>query len=104
LTKVSKGNILSINILSKGAAAMPEAATLDRVTLHLKTDRHVRDRLLGSLRAEGITMQDFFENFMHLLVTQPERFKEVKQWTADVSMPPRKAPGRPARELATATP
>jgi hypothetical protein len=76
---------------------MPAIDTMDRVTVHLKADRHVRDRLLGSLRAEGITMQDFFENFMQMLITQPERFKEIKQWTADLPKVPRRSPGRPVR-------
>jgi hypothetical protein len=76
---------------------MSDAATIDRVTLHLKADRHVRDRVLGSLRADGITMQDFFENFMQMLVTQPDRFKEIKEWTADIPKVPRRSPGRPVR-------
>jgi hypothetical protein len=40
----------------------------ERVTLHLKVDRAVRDQLLGRLRGQGITMQHFFETFMHVLL------------------------------------
>lgn len=62
---------------------MPALATTERVTLHLKTERRVRDRLLGSLRADGITMQDFFEHLMQALVTQPERIHEIRAWTEE---------------------
>ena len=69
----------------------------DRVTLHLKTNRHVRDRLLGALRAEGITMQDFFEHLMQLLVTQPDLVQEIKGRKAQVPQAAKKRAGRPAK-------
>jgi hypothetical protein len=59
---------------------MPATATKERVTLHLKTDRCVRDRLLGSLRSTGVTMQDFFEHLMQTLVDEPARIQEIKDW------------------------
>lgn len=52
----------------------------DVVTLHLKTDRVVRDQLLGALRARGITMQQFFDNLMHTLVERPTYIEQIKQW------------------------
>jgi hypothetical protein len=71
----------------------------DRVTLHLKTNRHVRDRLLGALRAEGITMQDFFEHLMQLLVTQPERIQEIKGSRTAAPHVAKKRAGRPPQAV-----
>lgn len=76
---------------------MPATDTVDRVTIHLKTDRPVRDRLLGTLRMRGITMQDFFEDLMHTLVEKPERIQEITDWMAGTEKAPRRAPGRPVR-------
>ena len=76
---------------------MPATDTMDRVTIHLKTDRPVRDRLLGTLRMRGITMQDFFDDLMQTLVEKPERIQEITDWMADVPKATRKAPGRPVR-------
>jgi hypothetical protein len=76
---------------------MPATDTMDRVTIHLKTDRPVRDRLLGTLRMRGITMQDFFDDLMQTLVERPERIQEITDWMADMPRTPRRAPGRPAR-------
>jgi len=53
------------------------------VTLHLKTDRAVRDRLLGALRARGTTMQQFFDTFMRLLIEHPEYIDQIEQWADD---------------------
>ena len=75
---------------------MDTAASGDRVSIHLKTDRHVRDRLLGALRADGTTMQDFFEQLMQTLVTQPERMKDIQRWHAERPQTAKKRPGRPA--------
>lgn len=71
--------------------------TMDRVTIHLKTDRPVRDRLLGTLRMRGITMQDFFDDLMQTLVERPERIQEITDWMTDLPKAPRKSPGRPVR-------
>ena len=76
---------------------MDKTAQIDRVVIHLKTDRHVRDRLLGALRADGTTMQEFFEQLMQTLVTQPARIKEIQNWHADVPHTATKRPGRPAK-------
>lgn len=76
---------------------MPAIDTMDRVTIHLKTERPVRDRLLGTLRMRGITMQDFFDDLMQTLVEQPERIQEITAWTADVPKAQRKSPGRPVK-------
>lgn len=76
---------------------MDKTAPIDRVTIHLKTDRHVRDRLLGALRAEGITMQDFFEHLMQLLVTQPDLMHAMKDRKTDGPPATKKRAGRPAR-------
>ena len=76
---------------------MDTHASGDRVTLHLKTDRHIRDRLLGSLRAEGVTMQDFFEHLMQLLVTQPDLMQEIKGRKAEAPPALKKRAGRPAK-------
>jgi hypothetical protein len=76
---------------------MPAIETMDRVTIHLKTNRPVRDRLLGTLRMRGITMQDFFDDLMQTLVERPERIQEITDWMADVPKAPRKSPGRPVR-------
>jgi hypothetical protein len=76
---------------------MDMPAADDRVTLHLKTNRHVRDRLLGALRAEGITMQDFFEHLMQLLVTQPDLVQEIKGRKPQAPQSARTRAGRPAR-------
>jgi hypothetical protein len=53
------------------------------VHLHLKTDRAVRDRLLGALRARGTTMQQFFDTFMRLLIEHPEYIDQIEQWADD---------------------
>lgn len=52
----------------------------DEVTLHLKTERVTRDRLLGALRARGTTMQQFFDTLMHVLVTHPDYLDEIDGW------------------------
>ena len=57
---------------------MRDPAPDDRVTIHLKTDRHVRDRLLGALRADGTTMQEFFEHLMQPLSRSPSAFKRLR--------------------------
>lgn len=62
---------------------MPAMTTTERVTLHLKTERRVRDRLLGSLRADGITMQEFFDDLMQILVNQPGRIDEIRAWSEE---------------------
>ena len=77
---------------------MDDTVKSDRVTIHLKMERHVRDRLLGAIRAEGITMQDFFEQLMQTLVTEPGRVQKMMQtWSAEQPQTARKAPGRPPR-------
>ena len=76
---------------------MDKTSPGDRVTIHLKTDRHVRDRLLGALRSDGTTMQDFFEQLMQTLVTQPARMKEIQSWHAERPQAQKKRAGRPAR-------
>lgn len=55
----------------------------DVVTLHLKTDRAVRDQLLGALRARGVTMQHFFDTLMRTLVDRPTYIEQIKQWDTD---------------------
>ena len=76
---------------------MDTTAQGDRVTIHLKTDRHIRDRLLGALRANGTTMQDFFEQLMQTLVTQPARMKDIQSWHAERPQTAKKRAGRPSR-------
>ena len=49
----------------------------ERVTLHLKTERVTRDKLLGALRARGITMQEFFDRLMQALVEHPAYLDEI---------------------------
>jgi hypothetical protein len=83
---------------------MDTPASGDRVTIHVKTDRHVRDRLLGALRATGMTMQQFIDQLMQALVTHPERIEDIQRWNADVPQAARKAPGRPARVPKRRTP
>ena len=63
---------------------MDKTAPVDRVTLHLKADRHVRDRLLGALRAKSITMQNFFEAPHADACRQPERIEDIQRWNAEV--------------------
>ena len=74
---------------------MDTPAPSDRVTIHLKTDRHIRDRLLGALRSDGTTMQEFFEHLMQLLVTQPERIQEIKGSRIAVPHAAKQRAGRP---------
>lgn len=52
----------------------------ERVMVSVKTERSIRDRLLGSLRMEGITMQDFLDDLMHTLVLHPEYLDIIKTW------------------------
>jgi hypothetical protein len=57
---------------------MSATSTDDRVTLHLKVKRAVRDQMLGKVRAKGVTMQDFFETLMSACITNDEAFAEVE--------------------------
>jgi hypothetical protein len=59
----------------------------EQVTLHLKTERMVRDRLLGTLRARGTTMQQFFDSLMRALIEHPEYIEEIEQWADDDKEP-----------------
>lgn len=72
-------------------------ASTDRVTVHLKTDRPTRDRVLGSLRSRGITMQDFFNDLMQALIENPDRIHEINTWSADLPKAARRPQGRPVR-------
>ena len=54
----------------------------ERVVVAIKTSRTIRDQLLGALRMEGITMQDFFDELMHTLVLHPEHLDTIKTWLA----------------------
>lgn len=56
-----------------------------RVTLHLKTDRMVRDQLLGALRARGLTMQEFFDRSMRKLIHHPEYIDVMRSWYQEES-------------------
>lgn len=60
----------------------------DEVTLHLKTERVTRDKLLGSLRARGTTMQQFFDTLMHVLVTHPDYLDEIEGWDESETVAP----------------
>ena len=59
----------------------------DIVTLHLKTERAVRDQLLGALRARGTTMQQFFDTLMRMLVEHPEYIEQIEHWDDDDEEP-----------------
>jgi len=61
-------------------SSVREGAPTDRVTLHLKTNRDTRDRLLGALRARGTTMQGFFEKLMEMLIANPEYIEQIEHW------------------------
>ena len=60
----------------------------DRVTLHLKTDRAVRDQLLGALRSRGITMQQFFDTLMRALITNHDYITQGESWDTDTDEEP----------------
>lgn len=59
---------------------MPAVKDPNEVTLHLKTQRQSRDRLLGSLRSRGTTMQSFFDRLIDTLNNDPARLEEVLTW------------------------
>jgi len=62
---------------------MAVADTRDIVTLHLKTDRVIRDQLLGRLRSRGTTMQSFFDTLMRILVEHPAYIDQIEHWDDD---------------------
>ena len=62
---------------------MPAIDAHGRVTLHLKTERQVRDRVLGTLRSNGITMQEFFDSLLRTMIEQPGRIEEMRAWWED---------------------
>jgi hypothetical protein len=59
----------------------------DIVTLHLKTERAIRDQLLGALRSRGTTMQQFFDTLMRMLVEHPEYIDQIEHWDDDDEEP-----------------
>jgi hypothetical protein len=66
---------------------MPATHPGDRVTLHLKVERSVRDQLLGKLRAQGMTMQYFFETLMHGLIADEKALDEAQEFRRRYASP-----------------
>ncbi len=50
--------------------------TEDKVWVHLKLARQDRERLQGLLRAEGRTMQSFFNDFVEDVIEHPSKLQE----------------------------
>lgn len=67
---------------------MTATQTDDRVTLHLKVERCVRDQLLGKLRSQGMTMQHFFETLMHGMIADEKALEEVQETRRRYARPP----------------
>jgi hypothetical protein len=63
---------------------MPVATEKQRVTVHLKLDRPVRQEVIGNLHRQGLTMQEFFEGLMQALAADPARIADVR-WLTDSS-------------------
>ena len=61
---------------------MPVVSDKERVTVHLKLDRPVRQEVIGNLHRKGLTMQEFFEGLMRALAADPERIADV-WWLMD---------------------
>jgi hypothetical protein len=57
---------------------MTATATANRVTVHLKIDRPVRQKVLGHLHLQGLTMQTFYEDLMRALAQDPARIAAVQ--------------------------
>lgn len=63
----------------------------DRVTVHLKLDRPVRQEVIGNLHRQGLTMQDFFENLMQTLAADPKQIDHIRGLTSaavSTTLPP----------------
>ena len=58
---------------------MPVAEDKNRVTVHLKLDRPVRQEVIGNLHRQGLTMQEFFEDLMGMLATDPAWIAHIRK-------------------------
>jgi hypothetical protein len=62
---------------------MPVADDKNRVTVHLKLDRPVRQEVIGNLHRQGLTMQEFFEDLMQALAANPHRIADVSAFATE---------------------
>lgn len=57
----------------------------NEVTVHLKLPREIRQKAIGNLRYQGLTLQDFFEDLMTALAADPARIADIQALAAERS-------------------